>query len=106
MVGENKFQNFKKIVIDEIGPIDGFEKEVDEYLEAFLKIKTDDEMKDLYKAHNIELELLELAKAKNSNPELASLTEEQKFLYGIKLGKLFYEMKRKNLPTLAMLERS
>ena len=96
-VAENKINNFKKIFIEETGlQDDEFEKKIDGILEAWLPMSFDELVEEIKPPLNF----LEWIKADASKPEFKSLTEEQQFRYGIKLCKLYDEMKRRKLPTV------
>ena len=97
MVAENKIKDFKKIFIEEFGVQDDeFEKKIEEILEAWLPMSVDELVEEIKPPLNF----LEWIKADASKPEFKSLTEEQQFRYGIKLCKLYDEMKRRKLPTV------
>ena len=97
-VDENKINNLKKIVLEELAVQDDeFEKEIEEYFKKCFTVKTYDELIELI---NPEPVLLDWLKEDASKPEYKSLTEEQQFRHGLKLIKLYDEMERKRLPTI------
>ena len=96
-VDENKINNLKKIVLEELNIKGGdeFEKEIEEYLKKCLTATTYDELIELVNPKPV---LLDWLKEDASKPEYKSLTEEQQFHHGLKLVKLYEEMERRRLP--------
>ena len=107
MMTENEIQNCKKILIDEIGQ--KVEVEVEKYFDkirhtvSFDKQLMSPEILDFCKDKNIPPEFLERLKVAASNPEVPSLTTEEAFQYGIKMGKMFFEAEKKLPLTLALM---